>query len=247
MEEVASNKIPLVLLSGGLDSTFAFYREMVKGNCDVLYVDTNVMQKKRKAERLARENIVNIVEKLTGNRVLERHFVDVTDTYKYGIEAKAFEQPIMWLTGAMVKVKPSRHSKVVISYVVGDQILSELHNLHKAWEALGVVTKAEQVPPLEFPLRFHTKLMLLEEMPKELIGKTWTCEIPGTTNEDGHMVYDECGECIPCLTQYGARQVFEKKHGGPYLTGEPYMLLVEEQGMPVESETITLDDIKEVC
>jgi 7-cyano-7-deazaguanine synthase in queuosine biosynthesis len=247
MEEVSvEKKVPLVLLSGGLDSTYALYLEMVKGDCDVLYVETNVADHKLKAEKLVRENLISIIEKLTGNHVLQKHTVNVKETYQYGIVDSAFQQPIMWLTGAMVKVCPRRHNKVVIAYVAGDQILAELANVNLAWQALGAITKKSEVPPLEFPLRYHTKLLLLEDMPQDLVGKTWTCETPRNhIDGDGNVVYDECGFCIPCLTQYGALQVYEKKHRKPYKTGEHFVLTPPPPPM-VEPE-ITEDDVKEIA
>jgi hypothetical protein len=131
IEESPSNhepfvKIPLIMFSGGLDSSYLLETMLRKGNVDTLYVSGAQGSGKIEKELEARRTIIRILEKETGNQVLIDHHISLPDLcggLNWIVES-AFLQPLIWLTGAIHRTEEDRHSELMVAYVSGDQILS---------------------------------------------------------------------------------------------------------------------------
>lgn len=200
-----STKRPLILFSGGLDSTFAcFLQTKENQRFDVLYVNGGQGRLKTDIELHHRRLILDWLRKFNQQRKGDdsasyaqersiRSEVVFADSPKGG-----FLQAVPWMIGALEAADPDLHSEVQIAYVAGDQILSCLPDLEEAWNALWRVSKRDGFVPLKFPLRFISKAKIIEAMPRELYDLTWVCELP-----DGNPVsgYNACGRCLPCETR----------------------------------------------
>jgi 7-cyano-7-deazaguanine synthase in queuosine biosynthesis len=188
------DKRPLLLLSGGLDSTYLAYLLLQETNIDVLYIKAPIVEEKIKAEKKALEKIYAYLNKHCKFKIIRKYEQDVSGV-QIGASSRAFAQPNLWLFGAL-NILEKEHSDVFISYVSGDQIASCIDRLHSAWEHLVYVTKTTE-HDLIFPFRFVSKQFILNRIPKALQKLTWTCEDPKVMKNKS---YRKCGTCVPCVT-----------------------------------------------
>lgn len=184
---------PLVLLSGGLDSTFLAFYLLQKTDIDILYVKAAQGIAKIEAEQYAREKVIKWLGRHAKYKIVNSYEVDVSAVPT--TEDHSFAQPLSWIYAAMNECHGQRHYSVMISYVMGDQICQHIPYFHTAWDALNFISKHNKVD-LEFPLRRMTKSMILEAMPIELVNLTWVCELPIKKRTR----YKACGHCTACIT-----------------------------------------------
>lgn len=179
-------KIPLVLFSGGLDSTSALMDALVRSDVDVVYIAGRQGPHKINAELQAVEDIIEMLKATPTEHQIQKvyRFKLETDSYVDNyvhdyVSGQRFSQPQQWLFGMTAIARPDRHSEVVLSYVTGDQMASHLTELHWIWDYLcGIVFGTENKIPLAFPFRYSKKRDLINHLPLGILAKTWTCEIP---------------------------------------------------------------------
>lgn len=178
-----SDKRPLVLFSGGLDSTFNMLRHTIEGeSVDYVYIDGGQGKNKVEAEQATIDRIVNALQEHARRK--EKHVRHRFSTWPLSkvnfcnTPSAGWRQPIPWLVSALEVVDPAKHSVVEVSYVQGDEIISRIPELKAAWAAMWSVTKLGEVVPLEFPLKDISKQAILCQMPAELYNLTWVCETP---------------------------------------------------------------------
>lgn len=201
--------LPLVMFSGGLDSTMMLSRMLKETQVDVMYVSGPQGTAKSRKEEEARAAILLWMD---NNRPYPVRSVidfrlpegDMQRGTKYG-------QVLPWLYGGMATANGRQHTSLAIGYVMGDDITEHLVNLEKAWDLLSNVSKSEPVK-LTFPLRNTTKQQLLQEIPSDLYKLIWYCEIP----KEGKA----CGRCEACLT-HAAELHMHGLRGHPHPNGEP--------------------------
>ena len=207
-----ADKRPLILFSGGLDSTYLLWDRLKnhKQDVDILYVDGGQSVVKRHAEMEARKKII---EKLTGptscsivqQYVVERISTKTTADLVMCMKGIQRPQQTAWFLAALATVNPFIHSSVEIAYVLGDDNLHHLADLSEAWRLLLRATRHgcyyDSPPSLFFPLLEKTKEMLMQELPPEILELTWTCEAPDwAPGADGVNAPQACGQCVPCRT-----------------------------------------------
>lgn len=204
MNERAVMPVPLVVFSGGLDSTFLLYKTLLDGNVETCYFDAGQHFYKVKAEMLARSKIVTILERITGNRVMKDTFVRFpppevkvlhhystghsTDFGRENIPNGTWGQAYLWMFGLLKVTDPHLHSKVRMGYVMGDEIAMHYDNLKLAWRSLQAFTKHVTLE-LEFPLATMLKESIVRDMPHDVMKHLWHCELPiiERTSSDGSI------------------------------------------------------------
>jgi 7-cyano-7-deazaguanine synthase in queuosine biosynthesis len=186
-------KIPLLLFSGGLDSTYLLWCLLQESPVDVLYLNGGQCPIKMKAEELTRERILSYLTKHRPYQVQCEYTDDQPTTFMMGNQI-SFSQPVPWLMGALRKVDSKQHSKVCIAYVMNDDIMVHRHDLILAWDALNRICKTESTP-LELTLWNNKKEWFIKDMPVELSQMTWSCEMPRYSKR---LRIKACGRCIPC-------------------------------------------------
>jgi len=187
--------IPLVLLSGGLDSTYLAYEFLKFGDIDILYIDGRQVSNKVNAEKKALQTIIHTLNANSKHKIRNRFLATTVDL---GFVRMQFQQAGYWIFSAMQAFDDRLHNKVCLSYVSGDSILASLSSIKSAWWDLASSIKMQPIP-LEFPLQFVTKAQILTNMPQELIDLTWSCETPMSDEAiDGYIA---CGYCDPCVTK----------------------------------------------
>lgn len=195
------DKKPLVLFTGGLDSTALIYRYAVtKTPIDVFYIVGSQNARKAKIEIETRKKILQYIkDNVEGSSINDlgviRNMIDSSCNKHVRLA-----QPSQWLLYTMLVVDQT-HSKVDIAYVRGDCVLPFLERLERAWNELWVVTKNIPLVPLAFPFQHTSKVTFFLNLPKDLIDLTWTCERPTTDDK-------ACGVCGTCIN----RKVEEYRH-----------------------------------
>lgn len=198
--------IPLVLFSGGLDSTYLVSTLLMNGPVDVLYVNGGQHSEKIKKEIEARDKLIALMNQIYPYKIQGQY--EILDTvYKHDGENKKWIQPNAWMQGAYRVLKPGRHGSVKIAYVRDDGAAfgRKLPTMETQWEATLSLGYAGDHVPLEFPVIHMSKLEILEEIDKRLLEHIWVCEKP----ENGKS----CGKCVPCDTIDTALYRYKKKHG----------------------------------
>lgn len=205
------NKVPLILFSGGYDSTDCLLNTLVHQQCDILTVWSNLLNylAQQQSEKIAIERIldkINNDEELV-YRVRNKYLQDMQFVGKStGITdlTMGFGQPPFWLFTALITADSNIHSSVNISYIMGDDICYHAHYLKDAWESMWKACKVGEVVPLCFPFLDGeykmSKTGIIADIDrnfpeyKELISY---CETPllkeGSTDE-----YLSCGVCRSC-------------------------------------------------
>lgn len=206
-------KIPLILFSGGLDSTYLLYETLKTSDADILYVKGPQGKDKIDAEMKARDRILTYLENCDELkfRVRRSHVVDGN---KDPAADHAFGQIGPWFMGGMDTYETSRHSEVQIAYVSTDGITSQLSTILHAWESLAAAYKLGLVP-LKFPLQLYGKYDILLRIPYDLYMRTWVCELPVAEVDYGINV-TECGRCPACITRKVEEYRYELKEGRNY-------------------------------
>lgn len=198
-------KVPLLLFSGGLDSTFNLWCRLERTPVDVLYAFGGQSGIKAEAEKKARQRLMELLHKTTRFKV--RKEIEAIPMDLLGMPGPVgLSQPPAWLFAALKHVDPETHSSVEIAYVLGDDALMMRHEIQAAWDNLCLVAKGVKVP-LTFPLMRTTKQWVLKHMTAELLEAVWVCEKPKRVKRKPVA----CGTCHPCLRHKNELAEFELK------------------------------------
>lgn len=210
-----SDKLPLILFSGGLDSTYLLYDTLKTTDCDILYVAGAQGSNKIKAELAAIEKLRAVFKQLLCGddvkyRIRKFYQISIGPDGREGRQY-GFSQPGQWIYGAYCCIDPALHSKLLVAYVQGDQINARVPFIQAAWDNLyqGCVnpTGEYQQIPLETPLVVSvTKQQILSVLPWELLEHVWVCELPETTEHENE--FRPCGRCMACQRHYVERFVY---------------------------------------
>lgn len=221
------NRKPLVVFSGGMDSTYMLWQQLKEGDVHTCYIHAAQSPLKVPKELEARSKIIPFLEELTGNKVLRDTIVKIGNSEKTGravemetrmtsgrpkedhnlLPDRTWNQAHMWLFGALyVSDGQLLHSKLLIGNVMGDDISSKLSDQSAAWHHLQAFSKHHPIP-LEFPLMMFSKDRILRELPIELLKLIWICELPDVagvvshppTPDEVHLL-KPCNKCPACIT-----------------------------------------------
>ena len=187
----------LVLFSGGIDSTYLMYKALLEGN-DVLFIN-NVIENNASQTTKEGKAIVQIVE------WLKQHFpfqkIESCDfRMKFCIEGfrehgHMFSQPFMWLCSLGIVLQNVNEEVDEIHYglIARDDGLSYIDDLKNSFDALMMTKKTEKFKgKLKFPIIKYLKSEIIDELPKELLRLTSSCEYE---TDDKY-----CNHCHSCET-----------------------------------------------
>jgi 7-cyano-7-deazaguanine synthase in queuosine biosynthesis len=188
-------KLPLLLFTGGLDSTYMLYRALQDGPVDTLYIPGVVGPDKEDAEHAARTRILSWLHKNAPHPVRQNI---TTEPFPLGDHRLlTLVQPVAWLFATLKVVDPRLHSEVQLGYVITDQAATFHHEILGAWNNLNTLSKHEPVP-MRFPLLTRQKTWIHESLPEPLRKLTWTCEFPMKKRPTAKR-WTPCGRCLTCL------------------------------------------------
>lgn len=238
-----SDKHPLIVFSGGLDSTFMLWQALKEGDVHTCYIKGRQYGHKIPLELAAREKIIAFFQEKTGNKVLTDTIVDIGHrveisqklhedetrfrSWNNDVPDVAWGQAYMWLFGIIHVSDGRQHTKVCFGNVMGDQISMHLHDMKAAWNHIQEFTKKNSIP-LEFPLAYIPKDNILLDLPTEILPHLWVCELPYLSSALG--VWHPCGSCAACNTMRKTIMHWEHVHEKDFRQHvEKYCLNLEEQ------------------
>ena len=204
---ISPTRVPLILASGGLDSTWLLYERMQHTDVDILYVRNPQDEAKAKVEMRALAKITDWLERAMPHRV--RNFYVSTLGESNTSDDTRHAQVLSWVQAAMLVGSSRHHTSVEIGYVQGDTVAQKLPDIIRAWDALKSILKLNPVD-LVFPLAYVPKSEILRAMQSELLALVWYCDYPGSL-EDGSPLPPPCNECPSCIRHQGEVYVAKLK------------------------------------
>lgn len=225
--------IPLVLWSGGTDSTLLVTNHLREGRrFDTITANGNLSSAKVIREQIARMLIYRIhcysEEYDADQRALAKRCFEESDVLSVKNCGQAdsyrhhFRQVLPWVMAALASFNPLRHSHIEIGYVLGDDIACMLTDIAHAVHHLGMALFGVPVQ-VYFPLANSSKGTVYQQLSNvslelgvgdkartvSLLDLTWVCEDP---KPDGI-----CHKCAPCVREAAVRQKLDL----PQRTSEP--------------------------
>ncbi len=194
-EHYYDRKLPLVLLTGGADSTLLAYKLLQTSPIDILYITGNQCPKKVIAEQAA---IVKIVKWLNANCHFKVRHDDACTMTIDPLGHSAFAQPPAWLFGTLFNCRHSVRESVNMAYVCGDQFSQHTKTIAEIWDKLCEVSLYVKIPLL-FPLITYRKTDVYNSLPIPLRKLIWSCELPVATAKADQ--FKQCGVCAACKTR----------------------------------------------
>jgi len=195
MNELPEAKIikrPLVLWSGGFDSTTLVIDLLHDGDIDVLYVNLENNKKMQAREKKAITKMKALITDVNLKGCILNEY-----TFGYGVISftkSLYAQPALWLQAASMIADSNNHSEVNIAYVRHDDVWHYKTEIINAYNALNQLTCPDNVVPIKFPYEWYTKTTLLNQLKdfvyiKQILQLVYYCE-EGTK--------EPCGECSSC-------------------------------------------------
>lgn len=213
-----SSRVPLVLWSGGVDSTTLVFHHLKAGRrFDTVSIDGGQHHLKVMREAIARMALWRAFQNADMDETIARTSRELAspefkaDSYPIfnTVGMGGFQQILPWIMGVMRHFDPSKHSHVEMAYVLGDDMAGFIQYIADAFSALGMLQFCEPVQVC-FPLMrdrksglykiLHARTVAPESdtQPRvSLLDLTWVCELPEAS---GH-----CGECPACLKDAAIR------------------------------------------
>ena len=190
-------KGPLILFSGGLDSTSLVYERLKTTNVHLLYIVGNLNDDKMREELKARDNIKAWLK--TNPHSKYRILTDTVMQFVVGDQERTMNfinspQPLTWLFPALYFYRRDIHTSVEIGYVEGDHAIQNLDRLRTIWKNMTEIAKYGFIP-LEFPISTRTKKDLYSTIPKELSDRIWVCDMPLIDAQRNVVKCNRCGNC----------------------------------------------------
>lgn len=197
-------KRPLVLFSGGLDSTALLENILKTGPCDTLYINGSQSSEKAKKELAARKSIIEYLNANSMHKVIS----DYTPGYSINLNSNGcrYSQPVSWLVGALGILNQDIHNGLYVGYVYDDGgFCRHIPTLENIWRDMQMVSKWDKPVPLHYPLIDTNKVDILNRIDPELLTKIWVCETPTSEGK-------ACLKCNPCILLKQVMKRYEEIH-----------------------------------
>jgi len=187
------SKRPLVLWSGGFDSTALLIELLIEEDVDILYVNLENSEELQRYEKKAITKLKCIIAdaNLKG-KIINEH------TFSYGnivVNKTVYGQPALWINASADIANIKDHSSVNIAYVKYDDAWHYKTEIVNAYKAMNSLICDGDTVPLKFPYEWYTKKHILDRMEtfvyyKQILNTVRYCEASQKK---------PCGECASCI------------------------------------------------
>jgi 7-cyano-7-deazaguanine synthase in queuosine biosynthesis len=253
------NKTILVCASGGFDSTVLIYENLIKKNRVIpLYIDTNIDNEQKKAEKLALRNILHYFNERFNHTLIDCWPVELILDIPYAFLVK-LQQPQTWIFGSYLFVQGEENriiDEVQLGYILEDHALSYMSEIRSLWNSLNRFQEPycmNPIPKLSFPIIKYNKSRTMDIIAyncPEIFDSIHFCEFPINKNRDGKL--ERCEKCHSCkkvhdwgYEQYksNAKQILIDRNLKPYEIKKNDFKTIEKK-IP---QDVNLTDKKEKC
>ena len=208
------DKAILVMLSGGLDSTYVLYKYLTETDLPIFvhHISMRVRGEDRwKAEDTCIHHILDHCKQY-------RSFSYTQTIYDFGLPYTGWDADIQVTVAARVAANLDAETVVVTLGINADDYKrseivdrAERNVLTNLWSAmLASIDEFRRVhihPTLHLPFKDVPKWKMLEEMPDELIAMTWSCRKPIYTETTA----TPCGRCHACVARINAEHELQMR------------------------------------
>ena len=194
---MSDTKIPLLLFSGGADSTLRLQELLGESNVAVVYGSAGQHPLKREMELHARQAIIKELERHSRFRVEQQLEMDVSSLRING--DFQFQQILPWLVTGLTAFDTRRHSRIEMAFLMNDDIMVNRHALEESWKHLVSLLFHEKAEvPLHLPLKYCRKSTVYSRLSAKLQSLIWVCEMPVKGRAKKHK---PCRKCMACKNQ----------------------------------------------
>jgi 7-cyano-7-deazaguanine synthase in queuosine biosynthesis len=184
---INKEKVPLILFTGGMDSTLMLQQSLKRGSCDVLYIFHGQSVEVMIKEKAALNAIIAVATKDSEHSVEDVHYTTIPEMVNDDHDTDTSKIARL-LTAAVSQIDPHLHTTLMVGGVKGDPFFADRDKLGRLWTLLTSMTKFRSLP-LDFPLASYSKHEVIANLNPELAQLTVYCEAP--TDEP-------CRVCTSC-------------------------------------------------
>ena len=194
------NKRIGIFFTGGLDSTYLVYKNLVEGNSVVLYytiLKNNV--NKTKIELFTRDKLYNLF-KVDFEKISYKDEYCLNEYNLKGFDNFDLLQIPIWIFDAVVNNLQNEVDEIQIGYIMNDCAISYLNEIKKVYNSFNKLTNKKLIP-FTFPLSKISKSTIINLLPEKYLKEVWTCEIDNFNFSFNYNDLDKnlpCGKCVPC-------------------------------------------------
>ena len=203
-EKPLGHRVPLLMFSGGWDSTYMLHLALQETDVEVLSVRHGYNMPSRWAEEKARQKILAYLgkskdykHKVTwfGNAGGEEHIGEMDST------KLEYAQLFFHLQYLFDHCNPEHHSSVMLGFLLEDSTALVHDRVQVLWAQMWAVFRPSVAnpPPLKLPLALHRKCNVVELMPVGLKKLVWSCNSPYLRNTTKGVSSKPCGICASCV------------------------------------------------
>lgn len=184
-----------ILWSGGVDSTYLVYKNLLLGNNVALitvtlsYGTTLMME----AEKIARANLLIEFQNMFARKLITTRDAGNFPGYSSVVSLAHSGLPPIWIMGAVYASNDL--DEIQLGYVSKDRAVSYLEDIKNLYYSYQPFVGGK-LPRLKFPLTKIDKGDIHSKLPKALLKHTWWCEFPISTGGG----YIPCLKCNSCKT-----------------------------------------------
>lgn len=197
-------KRPLILFSGGLESTLCLDLTLSQPEgCDILTLEHAYNLPSAKAEAEARAKILAMFEKRkTPGRVWDHAKVTGTFQLFEHNHKNGYGQLYGHLHYLFDHVDANLHSSVQLGLCMSDDTATIHNDLFKLWDLMqDVYRPGQEHVPLVLPLLYWSKAQVQARL-GEIAELTWSCGFPLLKRKK----WVQCGQCISCTDNRHAEE-----------------------------------------
>lgn len=198
-----SKRKPLVLFSGGYDSTMCLLYLLPYTDVDTISVSGLCSYGKEQREREAREYVFNQIKNQPN--IVRNVFHQTIDPLSGWNTNAKLSQVLPWLYAAARAISPAKHSCLVVGYLGDDDSVPVHNSIKKAWKHLIRAMFPGVMPiPLIMPIAHLSKLDIVKntrQVAPRFEEHLWFCQTPDHVVRGGRKEKDyyACGKCSSCL------------------------------------------------
>lgn len=219
-EKPLDHRVPLLLFSGGWDSTYMLHLALQETDVEVLSVRHGYNLSSRWAEEKARGKILDYLHssKDYRHKVIgiwsaggQEHLGEMNSN------KLEYAQLFYHLQYLFDQCEHDRHSSVMLGFLMQDSTALVHDRIQVLWAQMWAVFRPSVAnpPSLKLPLALHRKRNVVELMPVGLKKLVWSCNSPYLRNTTKGVSSKPCGICESCVDVKNAMNdltLTEKRH-----------------------------------
>jgi 7-cyano-7-deazaguanine synthase in queuosine biosynthesis len=194
-------KEPLIVFSGGWDSTLLLHQALQEGDCAVISFEHGYRLPSREAEALARNKILDWVEKNSNmyrGKVIEHIKSDKETTGTIDPNSLSLAQLYGHITSLFADKQAIEYETIRLGLLRSDSSSRVHHLLRGHWQQMWDIFRDGNfdVPKLVLPLEHWNKVNVIEALPDGLAELVWSCNSPNLIDQTD---WAACGVCNSCF------------------------------------------------